>query len=145
MNDGSRGPADRATILPEFTEVALTAAFDELPAGSRGTVVSVFPSAGTYLIEFFEPMRCFQTVDVAMVVRATVAPDEIIDWSGCDIVESVAGKLSGAPVLKGTRMPVQAIVDNYDAGLSPEELAETWGGITLAQVIAILKFARGTS
>ena len=31
---------------------------------------------------------------------------------------------SGAPVLRGTRMPVNAIVDNYDYGLSVSEISE---------------------
>ncbi len=38
-----------------------------------------------------------------------------MDWSGCDLVESVPGKVSGAPVLVGTRIPVEAITGNYDA------------------------------
>jgi uncharacterized protein (DUF433 family) len=48
-----------------------------------------------------------------------------MDWSGCSLVESVPGKVSGAPVLVGTRIPADAIASNYDAfleeGLSPEE------------------------
>jgi uncharacterized protein (DUF433 family) len=53
-----------------------------------------------------------------------------MDWSGCDLVEVVPGKVSGAPVLVGTRLPVDAITGNYDAfleeGLSPDQaVAET--------------------
>jgi len=62
-----------------------------------------------------------------------------IDWRQCNLVESVPEKVSGAPVLKGTRMPVQAIVDNYDDGLSPAEIAETFE-IPLAAVTGILEF-----
>jgi uncharacterized protein (DUF433 family) len=45
-------------------------------------------------------------------------------------VEIVPGKVSGAPLLKGTRLPVEAITGNYDAfldeGLSSDEaVAET--------------------
>jgi uncharacterized protein (DUF433 family) len=47
-----------------------------------------------------------------------------IDWSDCPLVEVVPGKVSGAPLLKNTRLPVAAIIGNYDAfrdeGLSPE-------------------------
>jgi uncharacterized protein (DUF433 family) len=28
-----------------------------------------------------------------------------VDWSECDLVESVAGKVGGKPVVKGTRIP----------------------------------------
>src|SRR5262249_4923463 len=47
-----------------------------------------------------------------------------IDWSQCPLVEVIPGKVSGAPLLKNTRLPVEAITGNYDAfldeGLSPE-------------------------
>jgi uncharacterized protein (DUF433 family) len=50
------------------------------------------------------------------------------DWSNCPVVEIVPGKASGAPLLKNTRLPVEAIVGNYDAfrdeGLSPEAAIE---------------------
>lgn len=36
----------------------------------------------------------------------------MIDWSQCPAVESVPGKVSGAWVFRGTRMPVQTVFDN---------------------------------
>jgi uncharacterized protein (DUF433 family) len=53
-----------------------------------------------------------------------------IDWSECSLVEVIPGKVSGAPLLKDTRLPVEAVTGNYDAfraeGLSPEAaVAET--------------------
>ena len=33
-------------------------------------------------------------------------------WSGCDAVEQVPGKVSGAWVFKGTRVPVSALFNN---------------------------------
>ena len=36
-------------------------------------------------------------------------------WAGCDVIEIVPGKVSGAPVFKGTRLPADTIVDNVDA------------------------------
>ena len=55
---------------------------------------------------------------------------ETLDWSQCPLVEVIPGKVSGAPLLKDTRLPVEAITGNYDAfraeGLSPDAaLAET--------------------
>ena len=47
-----------------------------------------------------------------------------IDWSECPLVETKQGVHSGAPVLRGTRMPVSAIVDNFDYGVSVPEIAE---------------------
>jgi len=50
-----------------------------------------------------------------------------IDWSKCDLVEIDPEKVSGQPVLKGTRMPVNTIVDNYEYGLSVTEISEQFG------------------
>ena len=49
---------------------------------------------------------------------------ETIDWSECPLVEVKPGVQSGSPVLRGTRMPVNAIVDNYDYGVSVAEISE---------------------
>jgi uncharacterized protein (DUF433 family) len=55
---------------------------------------------------------------------------EMVDWSDCPLVEVIPEKVSGVPLLKNTRLPVEAITSNYDAfrdrGLSPDEaVAET--------------------
>jgi len=42
----------------------------------------------------------------------------MIDWSLCPDVEQVAGKVSGAWVVRGTRVPAQAIIDNAEGALS---------------------------
>ena len=63
--------------------------------------------------------------------------DRSIDWSRCPLVEVVPGRVSGAPVPVGTRMPVQAIVDNSDSGLSPSEIASAFG-LEVSDVLAIL-------
>jgi uncharacterized protein (DUF433 family) len=39
-----------------------------------------------------------------------------LDWSQCPAVESIPGKVGGAWVLRGTRMPVAAIFENIEAG-----------------------------
>jgi uncharacterized protein (DUF433 family) len=62
-----------------------------------------------------------------------------VDWSDCALVESIPGKVSGAPLLKGTRMPAQTIVDNMDAGMTPAEVAETWR-LEISDVLAIRAF-----
>jgi len=62
-----------------------------------------------------------------------------IDWSLCTIVEMVPGRLSGAPVVKDTRLPVDAILTNYDAGLEPEEVAAIFD-VAVADVRTILAF-----
>ena len=48
----------------------------------------------------------------------------MIDWSKCPDVESVPGKVSGAWVIRGTRIPAQAVVDNANDGntVGPSEI-----------------------
>ena len=47
-----------------------------------------------------------------------------LDWSQCDAVESVPGKVSGAWVLKGTRMPLSAIFENLEAGANLDDIMQ---------------------
>ena len=70
-----------------------------------------------------------------------MAAMEEIDWSDCALVEAKPGVQSGAPVLRGTRMPVDAIVANFDYGLSAAEIAEQFE-IPLERVEAILTYAQ---
>jgi uncharacterized protein (DUF433 family) len=64
-----------------------------------------------------------------------------IDWSQCAAVESVPGKVSGAWVLKGTRMPVSAIFENIADGANIDDLMEWFEGLDREQVKAVVEFA----
>jgi uncharacterized protein (DUF433 family) len=64
-----------------------------------------------------------------------------LDWSQCPAVESVPGKVSGAWVLKGTRMPVSAIFENIEAGASIDDIMEWFDGLNREQVKAVIEFA----
>jgi uncharacterized protein (DUF433 family) len=64
-----------------------------------------------------------------------------LDWSQCPAVESVPGKLSGAWVLKGTRMPVSAIFENIEAGANIDNIMEWFDGLDREQVKAVIEFA----
>jgi len=63
-----------------------------------------------------------------------------LDWSQCPAVERTPGKVSGAWLLKGTRMPVQTIFENLEAGLSIQEITEVFD-VTEQEVKAVLHFA----
>ena len=64
-----------------------------------------------------------------------------LDWSQCPAVESIPGKVSGAWVLKGTRMPVSVIFENLKAGANIEEIMEWFDGLDREQVEAVIEFA----
>jgi len=62
------------------------------------------------------------------------------DWAQCPAVESVPGKMSGAWVFRGTRMPVVAVFENLEDGLTIGEIVELYDGLTREQVEAVLNF-----
>jgi len=64
-----------------------------------------------------------------------------IDWSQCPVVESIPGKVSGAWVLKDTRMPVSAIFENLEAGANIDDIMEWFAGLDRSQVEAVIEFA----
>jgi uncharacterized protein (DUF433 family) len=47
----------------------------------------------------------------------------VLDWSDCPLVEVVPGKVSGVPIVRGSRVPADQVVENYDSGESPEDIA----------------------
>jgi uncharacterized protein (DUF433 family) len=64
-----------------------------------------------------------------------------LDWSECPAVESIPGKVSGAWVLRGTRMPVSAIFENIEAGANIDDILEWFDGLDREQVKAVIEFA----
>jgi len=65
----------------------------------------------------------------------------VLDWSQCAAVESVPGKVSGAWVLRGTRMPVATIFENLEAGASLDDILSWFEGLDREQVKAVIDFA----
>ena len=67
-----------------------------------------------------------------------------MDWSKCPEVERQPGKkVSGQWVIKGTRVPVEAVIQNARDGFSAEEIAgEIFEGVAVEQVRSVLRFAR---
>lgn len=64
----------------------------------------------------------------------------ILDWSQCPAVESIPGKVSGAWVLRGTRMPVSVVFENLEYGATIEEIIENYN-VTREEIQALLEFA----
>ncbi len=64
-----------------------------------------------------------------------------LDWSQCPAVESIPGKVSGAWLFKGTRMPVSVIFENLKAGANIDEIMEWFEGLDREQVEAVIEFA----
>ena len=65
----------------------------------------------------------------------------MLDWSKCPAVESVPGKLSGAWVFRGTRVPVSAVFENLEDGLTINEIVQMFDGLSKQLVVTVLEFA----
>lgn len=63
-----------------------------------------------------------------------------LDWSQCDAVESIPGKVSGAWVFRGSRTPVSTIFENLEDGMTIDEVIEQFP-VTREQIKAVLEFA----
>ena len=52
--------------------------------------------------------------------------------------------LSGVPVFRSTRVPVDALLSNLEAGLSVDEFLENFPTVTREQALQVLEFSRLT-
>ncbi len=66
-----------------------------------------------------------------------------MDWKLCPDVESNADVMSGAFVVKGTRVPVQAVLDNAEDGYTAEQIAaDIYHGLPVEPTRRVIAFAR---
>jgi len=68
--------------------------------------------------------------------------DSDIDWTQCDLIERIPGKVSGRPIVRGTRILPDAIVDSYDLGETIDELREGFPSLSVSQIKRLIEFAR---
>jgi uncharacterized protein (DUF433 family) len=64
-----------------------------------------------------------------------------IDWMACELIEQIPGKVSGRPVVRGTRIMPDPIVNSYDLGDSIEEIGEGFPTLSTAQIKRLIDFA----
>jgi uncharacterized protein (DUF433 family) len=72
---------------------------------------------------------------------ATVDTNTEIDWTACELIEQVPGKVSGRPVVRGTRILPDAIVGSFDLGETIEELHEGFPTLSVVQIERLIEFA----
>ena len=66
----------------------------------------------------------------------------MLDWSSCSAVERATGKVGGAWVFRGTRVPVKALFENLESGARVDEFLAWFPGVTRGQVEAVLEHAQ---
>lgn len=67
----------------------------------------------------------------------------MIDWTLCPDAERKPDVMSGALVVRGTRVPVQAVLDNAEDGYTAEQIAvEIYHGLPVEPTRRVIEFAR---
>ena len=72
---------------------------------------------------------------------ALMDTDLEIDWIKCELIEQVPGKVSGRPVVRGTRVLPDAIAGSYDLGETIDELREGFPSLSIEQIKRLICFA----
>ena len=52
--------------------------------------------------------------------------------------------VSGPPVFRGTRVPIDALINNLEAGLTLDEFLDNFPTVTREQALQLLEFSRST-
>ena len=63
----------------------------------------------------------------------------MINWETCPAVERTPGKVSGAWVFSGTRIPLYALYENLAGGATVEQFVEWFPGVEDKQVRSVLE------
>jgi uncharacterized protein (DUF433 family) len=67
--------------------------------------------------------------------------DTGVDWTACELVERVPGKVSGQPIVRSTRILPDPIVRSFDRGETFEDIQEAWPSLSVDQIKALIAFA----
>ena len=61
-------------------------------------------------------------------------------WDGCEAVERVEGRMSGEPVIKGTRVLADTIISNFEAGSSLDEIEQNYPHVPKEAIRKVIAF-----
>ena len=68
--------------------------------------------------------------------------DTEIDWTGCDLVERIPGKVAGRAIVRGTRIAADTIVQDFELGESIEDIREGFPSLSVDQIKQLIEFAQ---
>ena len=68
--------------------------------------------------------------------------DSYIDWTGCELVERIPGKVSGRPIVRGTRILADTIAQDAELGSPLDEIQENYPDLPLATIQRLISFAQ---
>lgn len=68
--------------------------------------------------------------------------EQQIDWAACELVERVAGKMGGRPVISGTRIEPETIVQDFEMGSPIEEIHDNFPTVPVDTIRKLLAFSQ---
>ena len=68
----------------------------------------------------------------------------MLDWTSCTAVERSPGRVSGAWVFRGPRVPVKTLFENLEDGATLDQFLDWFPGVTRERVLAVLEFAEAS-
>ena len=66
----------------------------------------------------------------------------LVDWSGCDLVERVPGRCSGAPTVVGTRIFPDTIAEYYWSGSSIDEILDDFPSLSKEKITGLIDYIK---
>jgi uncharacterized protein (DUF433 family) len=72
---------------------------------------------------------------------ASLNTNASIDWTDCELIEQIPGKVSGRPIVRGARIMPDGIVNSFDMGDSIEDIQKDWPSLSVAQTKRLIEFA----
>jgi uncharacterized protein (DUF433 family) len=84
-------------------------------------------------------------MSVSTTDNTILQQDSYVDWTGCNLVERVPGKVSGRPIVRGTRILADTIVQDFELGSPLEEIQENYPDLPFATIQQLIAFAAAHS
>lgn len=87
-------------------------------------------------------LPCIVEVEAAVIEHdAGMCQSWEMDWTNCPLTETIPGKQGGVPLVKGTRIPADQVVEEFELGSPVEEIAENYPSITRDQIKTLIAYA----
>jgi uncharacterized protein (DUF433 family) len=65
-----------------------------------------------------------------------------MDWSRCDLVEVIPGKVSGKPIIKGTRILADSIEQYSARGATVEEIRVDFPSLSEEMILRMVEYVK---
>lgn len=63
-----------------------------------------------------------------------------MNWTECDEIEAIPGKVGGRPVIKGTRVEPDVVLVDEEHGRTPEQTHASFPTVPVATILKIRAF-----